>query len=237
MLSNSESTASAFSSEWAQPCVWPCIRLLADRYGCMSGESVAKGLKATWLRYLNSISFAHLKVLFGWPEWSIFAFRQSTSSAKLKGEKRRKEKMKPLQFNYKVHVYINRHLGIRYWQKLLTHDSKQMLLKSSAEHSHIHIAALKLGGALQGITWVGRTANLRCRRYHLSHPGRCQIILNGREGNQPPTNTVSTQHSSWCACITWCMIAVSKRLHILYLTPHICSFARVYPAFAPWQLV
>lgn len=49
--------------------------------------------------------------------------------------------MKPPQFNYKVDVFINRHLGIRYWQKLLTPDSKQMFHKSlthSAEHSHIH---------------------------------------------------------------------------------------------------
>lgn len=221
-----------FLREWrlpllqAEPCVLPGSRLLAYKYGCVSGESIAKGLKATWLQ-LSKLQFICPSKSALWLTRMInICFKTVDSECQVEGGKRTKEEIKHLQFNYKVHICVNRHLGIRYWQKLLTRDSKQML-QSSAKHSHIYTAALKLGGALQGITRVGRTANLRCCRYHLSHPGRCQIIFNSREWNQPPTNTVSEKHlqsPSWCASIAWCMIAVRNMLHKLYPSLHIWIF-------------
>lgn len=152
----------------------------------------------------------------------MFAFRQSSRVPSRRAKRRKEKKWNPPKFNYKVGVFINRHLGIRYWQKLLTPDSKQMLLKSSAEHSHIHTAALKLGGAVQGITWGGRTAHLDAVGITCpTQVGAKQFSTGGREINHQPTMSAHCiyRNPSWGACIIWRMIAVRNILQILYPTP------------------
>lgn len=67
---------SASSNEWqwlllqAEPSVIPGIRLLDDKCGCMSGESVAKGLKATWLQ-LSKLHFICPSKSTFWLTWMI----------------------------------------------------------------------------------------------------------------------------------------------------------------------